>query len=142
MMFDLHSGTFSKKSTVLNGRRPFHKDWSLFNYDYDSEASWEAALEDDESIKSDDSDDCDSSQKGRQDDYEYDDFCVDENWDSDGELTAVGAISLAKNQRLPSKLKYEVEFTDDPAELEKYFTSTMIPDEEIAKFNLGSYFSL
>ena len=36
-----HSGTYSKRSRVLNGRRPFQMDHELFNYDYDSEAEWE-----------------------------------------------------------------------------------------------------
>jgi hypothetical protein len=35
------SGTYSKRSRVLNGRRPFQMDHELFNYDYDSEAEWE-----------------------------------------------------------------------------------------------------
>jgi hypothetical protein len=34
-------GTFSKKSSVVNGRRPFRKDFSIMNYEYDSEAEWE-----------------------------------------------------------------------------------------------------
>jgi chromatin assembly factor 1 subunit A len=33
-------GTFSKRSLVLSGRKPFHKDSSLFNYDVDSELEW------------------------------------------------------------------------------------------------------
>ena len=35
------SGTYSKRSRVVNGRRPFAKDCSIMNYDYDSEAEWE-----------------------------------------------------------------------------------------------------
>ena len=34
-------GTFSKSSRIISGRRPFAKDYSVFNYDYDSEAEWE-----------------------------------------------------------------------------------------------------
>jgi hypothetical protein len=35
------SGTFSKKSRVITGRRPFALDTAQLNYDYDSEAEWE-----------------------------------------------------------------------------------------------------
>lgn len=37
-----YSGTYSKKSALLSGRRPFCKDARLFDYDYDSEAEWES----------------------------------------------------------------------------------------------------
>lgn len=37
----LRRGTFSKTSRIVSGRKPFAKDYSIFNYDYDSEAEWE-----------------------------------------------------------------------------------------------------
>jgi hypothetical protein len=39
LLFD--SGTFSKRSRVVSGRRPFARDSIIMNYDYDSEAEWE-----------------------------------------------------------------------------------------------------
>ena len=35
------SGTYSKRSLEVTGRRPFSLDTELVNYDYDSEAEWE-----------------------------------------------------------------------------------------------------
>lgn len=35
------SGTFSKRSRFVTGRRPLAKDNSIMNYEYDSEAEWE-----------------------------------------------------------------------------------------------------
>lgn len=34
-------GTFSRKSSLISGRRPFAKDSELLDYDYDSEAEWD-----------------------------------------------------------------------------------------------------
>lgn len=38
----------------MSGRRPFAKDDQLFNYEYDSEAEWEAEGEDGEDIENSD----------------------------------------------------------------------------------------
>ena len=35
------SGTFTKRSRLVTGRRPFGLDRRTLNYDYDSEAEWE-----------------------------------------------------------------------------------------------------
>jgi hypothetical protein len=34
-------GTWSKKSKIISGRRPFVKDTATFNYDFDSEGEWQ-----------------------------------------------------------------------------------------------------
>jgi hypothetical protein len=34
-------GTFSKRSHLVTGRRPFGRDENYLDYDYDSEAEWE-----------------------------------------------------------------------------------------------------
>ena len=39
--FHFYRGTFSKTSRIVNGRRPFEKDHTIFNYDFDSEGEWE-----------------------------------------------------------------------------------------------------
>ena len=39
--FYYYRGTFSKTSRIVNGRRPFEKDHTIFNYDFDSEGEWE-----------------------------------------------------------------------------------------------------
>ena len=36
-----YRGTYSKSSNILNGRRPYEKDFKIFNYDFDSEGEWE-----------------------------------------------------------------------------------------------------
>jgi Chromatin assembly factor 1 subunit A len=36
-----YRGTYSKQSNLINGRRPYEKDFKLFNYDFDSEGEWE-----------------------------------------------------------------------------------------------------
>eukprot|EP01104_Vermistella_antarctica_P015130 TRINITY_DN4900_c0_g1_i1.p1 TRINITY_DN4900_c0_g1~~TRINITY_DN4900_c0_g1_i1.p1 ORF type:complete len:557 (+),score=210.36 TRINITY_DN4900_c0_g1_i1:54-1724(+) len=35
-----YCGSFSKKSTLVSGRRPFAQDDNLFDYDYDSDLEW------------------------------------------------------------------------------------------------------
>ncbi len=59
-LYASHSGTFSKKSRILNGRRPFAKDPELFNYEYDSEADWDEEEEAGEDIANSDGEDDDS----------------------------------------------------------------------------------
>jgi chromatin assembly factor 1 subunit A len=71
-------GTFSKRSTALNGRRPDKKDEELFNYDYDSEAEWEEEEEGEDLGESEDGD------EEPADDLVYDDFfCKDDDLGSD-----------------------------------------------------------
>lgn len=53
LIFNL--GTWSKKSSIVNGRRPFRKDPFALDYDYDSEAEWQEE-DDGESIECSDSD--------------------------------------------------------------------------------------
>lgn len=43
-------GTWSKKSKVIGGRRPFAKDAGQLNYEYDSEDEWQEENEEGESI--------------------------------------------------------------------------------------------
>jgi flagellar biosynthesis GTPase FlhF len=87
-------GTFSKKSTVVSGRRPFAKDKELFNYDYDSEGEWEEEeVCDGEDLGEDDGDDdeeLDEYDKANKNEFIYDEFFREDNdfgsdCDSDGE---------------------------------------------------------
>lgn len=65
-------GTFSKRSSIISGRRPFAKDYNLLNYDVDSEAEWEEEDPDGEDI--DVSDNEDDEDEGN--DLVYDDVIV------------------------------------------------------------------
>jgi hypothetical protein len=90
------SGTFSKRSKVLNGRNPTAQDHELLNYDYDSEAEWEEEEADGEDIAASDNED-----DGEPDDLEYDEFFVRDNdfgidYDSDGEELA--AVTMRKRE--------------------------------------------
>jgi hypothetical protein len=75
-------GTISKKSKVINGRRPFAKDVELLNYDYDSEEDWE------EEVEGEDLNETDEEEEGEGGGNElvYDDFfCRDDDYGSDGD---------------------------------------------------------
>eukprot|EP01038_Epipyxis_sp_PR26KG_P006180 gene6180-8511_t len=81
-------GTFSKKSQVVNGRRPFEKDSNIFDYDVDSEAEWEEELEGEDIMNSDDEED-----EPDIDDYQNDGCIIPDNecddLDADGERIVV-----------------------------------------------------
>ncbi|KAJ1413058.1 hypothetical protein B484DRAFT_402137 [Ochromonadaceae sp. CCMP2298] len=85
-------GTISRKSLVINGRRPFAKDIDLLNYDYDSEEKWGEETEgEDINSKGDQGDD-----EGR-DELEYDEFlCRDDDYGIDVDHDA-GTHSVAQN---------------------------------------------
>jgi len=72
-----YHGTWSKKSSIVNGRNPFRKDTSHLDYDYDSEAEWE---EGDDEIGEDIEDEAKNQEEDEEGDvpmYDYDDgFCV------------------------------------------------------------------
>lgn len=75
-------GTISKRSRVINGRRPFAKDVELLNYDYDSEEDWE------EEVEGEDLNETDEEEEGEGGGNElvYDDFfCRDDDYGSDGD---------------------------------------------------------
>eukprot|EP00762_Andalucia_godoyi_P008615 ANDGO_04570.mRNA.1 hypothetical protein H257_01147 len=80
-------GTYRKTSKVINGRRPFAQDASLFDYEVESDLDWEEEnVEDAESIGSDggDKDDADSEDN----EYYEDEFCVaDDDTFSDADPT-------------------------------------------------------
>lgn len=87
-------GTFSKRSSIISGRKPFAQDPELFNYDYDSEAEWEAEEEDGEDIENSIGSD---DEAGEGDDLQYDEFFLKDNdfgsdADSDGEDMAATLI--------------------------------------------------
>jgi len=84
-------GTFSKKSTVITGRRPFAKDADMFNYDYDSEADWEEEEPGEDIADSDGEEDADDNE------LEYNEFFLRDNdygsdAGSDGEEFAISSI--------------------------------------------------
>jgi hypothetical protein len=92
----IYSGTFSKRSKMLNGRNPIAQDHELLNYDYDSEAEWEEDEGEGEDIAASDNEDDDEG-----DELEYDDFFVRDNdygmdYDSDGEELA--AVAMKKRE--------------------------------------------
>ena len=75
-----YHGTWSKTSTIVTGRKPFGKDTTYLDYDYDSEAEWEEGddevgedIEDEAKCQDEDMDD----EEGDARLYDYDDgFCV------------------------------------------------------------------
>jgi hypothetical protein len=100
-------GTFSKQSHILNGRRPFSKDYKIFNYDFDneSESSKEHKIEkdvDDELSYDVDYDGDMIATTATTDKLEYDDFVrpdddLGSDADSDEKMVATTAI---KNQEV------------------------------------------
>jgi hypothetical protein len=95
-------GTYSKKSSVLNGRRPFFKDSALFNYDYDSEAEWE-----EESVGEDIVESVNEEEEGGNE-LEFDDFLLHDNdlgsdYDSDGE-----GVTMPQSRRMSQSMTVEV----------------------------------
>ena len=74
-----YHGTWSKKSSLVTGRKPFGKDSEFLNYDVDSEAEWEQEDEDGE--------DCDKS------DGEEEDMGGDDD-DNDSFLAAEDELGL------------------------------------------------
>ena len=69
-----YKGTFSKKSEILNGRRPFHKDNEIIDYNNDNGNNWITNNDNTENIStSDDETNVDEET------IEYDDFLVRNN---------------------------------------------------------------
>lgn len=66
-------GTFSKKSSVICGRRPLAKDHRLFDYEYDSECDWEEESEGEDIAESINEED----EGGNE--LEFDEFCLRDN---------------------------------------------------------------
>jgi hypothetical protein len=86
---------------VISGRRPFAQDAELLNYEYDSEAEWEAEEEDGEDIEN--SVVGSDEEGGEGDDLQYDEFFLKDNdfgsdADSDGEDMAATLIRSHRNQ--------------------------------------------
>ncbi|KAI9360981.1 chromatin assembly factor 1 subunit A-domain-containing protein [Pilaira anomala] len=50
-------GTFTQRSQIINGRRPFAKDEAKLDYDIDSEAEWEPEGEGEDIVSGDEDDD-------------------------------------------------------------------------------------
>ena len=71
--------TFSKKSSLITGRKPFVKDESYFDYEVDSDEEWEEGIGED--IGADDEEDNDMEVDGE----EYDEFLVPDGYLSDEE---------------------------------------------------------
>jgi len=75
-------GTWTKKSSIVSGRRPFGKDEERFEYDYDSDEDWE---EEEEGESLSDNED-DKEKEEEKDDYEVDnEFFVPHGYLSDEE---------------------------------------------------------
>jgi len=101
-------GTFSKRSKLLNGRKPFYKDSSLFNYDVDSEEDW-SEEEEGEDIEMSDGDDDEKDELDEEDrgtnanELMYDDFFLQDNdfgsdADSDGEQMTATIIQRSSHK--------------------------------------------
>jgi hypothetical protein len=86
------SGTFSKKSRVISGRRPLARDPQV-NYDYDSEAEWEEEDPEGEDIALSENED-----DGEGDEIVYDDFFRPDHEVEDMD----GGVSDADHVALPS----------------------------------------
>lgn len=64
-----YRGTFSKKSSVISGRRPFARDSEQLNYEYDSEEEYEEEDADGEDIG-----DSEGEDDGEDNELVFDDF--------------------------------------------------------------------
>ncbi|KAL3790686.1 hypothetical protein HJC23_009786 [Cyclotella cryptica] len=84
-----YHGTWSKRSSVVTGRRPFARDSEFLNYDVDSEAEWEQEDEDGE--------DCDKSE-GEEEDVPNDD-------DTDSWLAAEDELGIDDEDEETRKLR-------------------------------------
>lgn len=92
-----YSGTFSKRSSEITGRRPFEQDSDKLNYEYDSEAEWEEEEEGEDIANSEDN----SDDEG--DELEYDEFFVQDNdfgsdVGSDGDMVARVAMRIREGE--------------------------------------------
>lgn len=86
-------GTWQKKSKQISGRRPFHQDTEVFNYEVDSEAEWDIGGPG-ESLKGDDSEDDEDGL----DDYEIDmKTFVPHGYVSDDEINSDDDSSVKRN---------------------------------------------
>ncbi len=105
-------GTFSKRSTVVTGRRPFAKDHEHLNYDYDSEEEWEEEVEGEDIGESDNEDEEEEllDEEGKKvigNDIIYDDFFRQDNdfgsdMDSDGE--EIAAVAMPNFARIKEEI--------------------------------------
>jgi chromatin assembly factor 1 subunit A len=106
-----YHGTWSKKSFIVTGRRPFAKDTSQLDYDYDSEVEWE---EGDDEMGEDVEDEArnqeEEMEEGNDRIYDYDDgFCVaddrymdtDENVDEEDKELYKKKLAVTKDEDAP-----------------------------------------
>lgn len=96
-MHYFYSGTFSKKSLDISGRRPLEKDTYHLNYEFDSEEEWEEEEEGEDIANSEDN----SDDEG--DELEYDEFLVQDNdfgsdVGSDGDEVARVAMRIREGE--------------------------------------------
>ncbi|GMH59001.1 hypothetical protein TrST_g10260 [Triparma strigata] len=75
-----YKGTWSKRSSVVTGRRPFGQDTKHLNYDYDSEAEWEEE-EPGEDIDDEKAEEEDKSEELKEKEYDYNDGWMCEDHD-------------------------------------------------------------
>jgi hypothetical protein len=105
-------GTYSKKSLIISGRRPFAKDHELFHYEYDSEEEWEEEIEGEDIGESDGEEGDEDEEDEREvvkdkDGLMYDDFFRQDgdfgsDIDSDGE--EIAAVALPNFARIKEEI--------------------------------------
>lgn len=105
-----YHGTWSKKSSIITGKKPFGKDTSVFDYDYDSEGEWE---EGDDEMGEDVEDETKNQEEEEAEDaegnakvYDFDDgFCVaddrlhDNEEDADEDTKALYKKKMLNRER-------------------------------------------
>lgn len=117
-------GTWSKKSSLISGRRPFGRDSGLLNYEVDSDEEWDEEEVDGESIVSSGSD---NSRNGA-DEFEMDDFLVPHGHLSGEEKAArqeeenCRHVTLVKEEDLLRQRNRKIERLD-PVVLGPYWSS-------------------
>jgi len=105
-----YHGTWSKKSSIITGKKPFGKDTFVFDYEYDSEGEWE---EGDDEMGEDVEDDSKNQEDEEAEDaegnakvYDFDDgFCVaddrlhDNEEDADEDIKALYKKKMLNRER-------------------------------------------
>lgn len=75
-------GTWSKQSKTVRGRRPFAKDTSMLDYEYDSEAEWDYDADGDD-IHTLDPDDDDEEEEEEDEEEEEEDMLPDMTYEEE-----------------------------------------------------------
>lgn len=141
-------GTWSKRSRVISGRRPFEQDHEQLRYDYDSEEEWEEEGEGEDIAMSDGSRDEEDDEEGGNE-LEYDDFFRHDNdFGSDIESDDEGIVCTSLPMAL-GKIKEECvgprflvnsawQGMNTAVAAEGYLTLDRSRVTNVCQFNLGS----